>query len=127
MAASPAQSAWIHELGHSIALCFVLPVGGLTATMNFMTQRKPHMSIFGFIGLSMIYAANGGHDMFLLNKLPHDLAHALHCGTVLHRAVNVCGCALLLGSNYVLHRTSCTNPDHNHSNGKHVHGPDCNH
>ncbi len=97
-------------------------VGGLAATMNYLSSKNAFLSSLAALGLSLIYAANGGHGAPLLSMLPHDLAHNLHCGTVLHRSVNIIGCALLLSSNYFAHRLSC-----NHDHGGHGHGHDHSH
>lgn len=121
LGASPAQAKWLHELGHSVAIYFVLPVGGLAATMNSLSAKNPYLSSLAAIGLSMIYAANG-HGGPILSKLPHDLRHALHCGTLLHRATNIIGCACLLSSNYFAHKLSCT---HDHGDGGHSHSHSC--
>mmetsp|Transcript_17550 Transcript_17550/g.26259 ORF Transcript_17550/g.26259 Transcript_17550/m.26259 type:complete len:247 (+) Transcript_17550:101-841(+) len=124
LGASPAQAHWLHELGHSVALFFVLPVGGLAATMNYLSSKSMPLFSIATAGLSLIYAANGGHSAPLLSSLPHDLACKLHCGTVLHRSVNIIGCALLLSSNYFAHRLSCNHDhDHGHDHG-HGHGHD---
>jgi hypothetical protein len=121
LAASPAQSQWLHELGHKVALYFVMPVGGLASTMNYLNHRQLKLSSLSFLGLSLIYAANAGHHAPLISLLPRHLAHQLHCGSVfLHRTTNTLGCALLLSSNYFSYRTTCTHADHKH-------GPKCNH
>ena len=100
LGASTATAAWLHELGHSVALCFVLPVGGLATTMNFLNHRKKSLLSLALVGLSCVYAANG-HGGPILSMLPHSLAHDLHCGTAVHRVTNIVGCACLLSSNYL--------------------------
>lgn len=107
LVASPARMHWLHELGHAIAMRFVIPVGGFAAFMNYLSHKMPLLSLPALMGLSLIYLANG-HGGPILSRLPHELAHSLHCGTVLHRMTNIIGCALLLGSNYVSHRASCS-------------------
>mmetsp|Transcript_412 Transcript_412/g.705 ORF Transcript_412/g.705 Transcript_412/m.705 type:complete len:338 (-) Transcript_412:113-1126(-) len=102
LGASAAQTEWLHELGHSVAMYFVLPVGGMAGTLNYLSHRKIWTSAPAALGLSMIYLANGHGG--ILSLLPHELAHSLHCGSVLHRIVNIAGCALLLRSNYMSHR-----------------------
>eukprot|EP00978_Attheya_sp_CCMP212_P018130 scaffold49244_cov52-Attheya_sp.AAC.9 len=123
LGASPAQTEWLHELGHRVAMYFVLPaltfggiflmflhsiyvlvvlVGGMAGTLNYLSHRKIWTSAPAALGLFMIYLANG--DGGILSLLPHALAHSLHCGSVLHRIVNIAGCALLLRSNYMSHR-----------------------
>lgn len=120
LGASPAQAKWLHELGHSVAIFFVLPVGGLAATMNYLSSKNAFLSSIAVLGLSMIYAANG-HGGPILSRLPHNVAHSLHCGTLLHRSVNIVGCACLLTSNYLAHRLGC---DHDHGHG-HSHSDSC--
>lgn len=120
LGASPAQAKWLHELGHSVAIFFVLPVGGLAATMNYLSSKNAFLSSIAVLGLSMIYAANG-HGGPILSRLPHNIAHSLHCGTLLHRSVNIVGCACLLTSNYLAHRLGC---DHDHGHG-HSHSDSC--
>jgi len=110
-ATSPSQAEIMHELGHSIALFFVIPVGGLTATMNYLSHANKtvahnFLSLGAVIGLSMIYVANGGHDAPFIVNLPHEFSHTLHCNEVVHRIVNVVGCVMLLGSSYLWHRVS---------------------
>lgn len=125
---------WVHDLGHSLALFFVLPVGLINALIAFPTdtlfyyvsiiigtvdKNTPYtkngssaanttqeLSLFTmtFFGLSFVYAANAEHDMPLISTLPHHIAHDLHCGTLLHKTVNLCGCALMLVSNYLSYR-----------------------
>ena len=114
IAASAEQAKWLHEIGHSIALWFVMPVGGLTAAMNYISHKRAKLSAMAALGLTLIYAANG-HGGPILSRLPHHLAHNLHCGTWLHRATNLLGCACLLGSNYLSHKLGgCS---HNHIGG----------
>lgn len=110
LGASSAQAKWLHEIGHSIAIYFVLPVGGLAATMNYLSSKSRLFASIAAIGLSMIYAANG-HGGPILSMLPHKLAHSLHCGTLLHKTVNIIGCACLLSSNYFAHKLGCCEKD----------------
>mmetsp|Transcript_3662 Transcript_3662/g.7959 ORF Transcript_3662/g.7959 Transcript_3662/m.7959 type:complete len:217 (-) Transcript_3662:1597-2247(-) len=108
VAASAEQTKWLHDLGHSIALYFVLPVGGLAATMNYLTHNRAQLPALAALGLILIYAANG-HGGPILSRLPHRFAHNLHCGSWLHRVTNLVGCACLLASNYLSRRCA-----HNH-------------
>mmetsp|Transcript_33884 Transcript_33884/g.41556 ORF Transcript_33884/g.41556 Transcript_33884/m.41556 type:complete len:283 (+) Transcript_33884:201-1049(+) len=110
---SLSQSAFLHELGHRAALYFVLPVGSMAAAMNYASHQRPRklfpvkmLSLAAVMGLLLIYAANAGHHAPIVSMLPHDLAHKLHCGGVVHRVVNIVGCGLLLGSNFWSHRLS---------------------
>ena len=90
--------------------------------MNFLTHRNTFLSSIGALGLSFIYFANGGHNFPIISLLPHDLAHSLHCGGLLHKSVNISGCIMLLGSNSALHRLSCRNPNHQHGVGSGISG-----
>ena len=98
--ASDSTAKWLHELGHSAAIFFVLPVGGLATVMNFLNHKKKELLSLALVGLTFVYAANG-HGGPILSLLPHELAHSLHCGTMLHRVTNILGCACLLTSNYL--------------------------
>ena len=97
---SSATAERLHELGHSLAIYFVLPVGGLASTMNYLNHNKKSLLALSLIGLSCVYAANG-HGGPILSRSPHSLAHSLHCGTILHRVTNIMGCAFLLSSNHL--------------------------
>ena len=97
---STATAKRLHELGHSIAIYFVLPVGGLASIMNYLNHNKKSLLALSLIGLACVYAANG-HGGPILSRLPHSLAHSLHCGTSLHRVTNIMGCAFLLSSNHL--------------------------
>ena len=111
---TPAQMEWLHHFGHQVALYFVIPVGGTAAALNYSSHKQWKLSAPAALGLLLVYLANGNGGP-LLSMLPHDVAHSLHCGTVLHRATNVVGCALLLGSNYKSHQAT------------HAHGDCCHH
>lgn len=95
----------LHELGHDVALFFVLPVGVFTMSMNFMShsqKKRDHylLSFAAILGLTLIYTANGGEDGLFLTALPHEISHALHCNNFIHKLVNVSGCCLLFMSNF---------------------------
>ena len=66
--------------------------------MNYLNHEKKSLLALALVGLTCIYVANG-HGGPLLSLLPSNLAHDLHCGTVLHRMTNIAGCACLLSSN----------------------------
>lgn len=105
---SPTQEEFLHDLGHNVALFFVLPLGGLKTTVNYLScpaKSTMHnvLSMVAIIGLLLIYAANSGHDSALSLILPHELSHALHHG-LMHRVVNITGCAMSLGSGYMWHK-----------------------
>lgn len=116
LAASPAQSIWLHELGHKVALFFVLPVGSLASSLGYVSHRKKSYLMCAVFGLALIYASNG-HGGPILSLIPHELGHSIHAG-VLHRPSNILGCAFLLGSNYLSRKLShgdCCDHSHGHS------------
>jgi branched-subunit amino acid transport protein AzlD len=94
----------LHELGHTLALTFVLPVGLLATVTNYCYKHQNlWVSSLAILGLLLIGAANA-------EAVPHWL-HCLHHG-VLHRVANLSGCAFLMLSNYISHRiASCQLPD----------------
>jgi hypothetical protein len=98
LSASASTAAYLHELGHSVALFFVLPVGTMATTVNYLNHEKKSLLALALVGLTCIYVANG-HGGPLLSLIPSKLAHDLHCGTALHRMTNIAGCACLLTSN----------------------------
>lgn len=108
---------WTQELGHYIALFFVVPVGGITAMGNFLSHGKLILLSISILGLVLVYSANG-HGGPILSLLPHEIAHKLHCGTLLHRIVNLTGSGLILGSNFFSQKVGALT---------HVHGPNCGH
>jgi len=111
------DSEWLDHIGHLAALYFVMPVGALAATTNFLSHRKVSLLSMSFLGLLSVYSANG-HDGPILSLIPHAIAHELHCGGALHRIVNISGCGLLLGSNFLSRK---------YSSLEHIHGPNCIH
>jgi hypothetical protein len=133
----------IDQLGHSLALWFVLPVGSLTTVINYLSHKKKIISAMAFLGLVMVGLANSHfhvHHWPALGPVSLDwIGSALHkiqgCGTSpWHRIVNVSGCAFLLGSNYwsqqqdgcaahgIAGSGDCSGHDHSHD-----HGEGCNH
>mmetsp|Transcript_3453 Transcript_3453/g.7500 ORF Transcript_3453/g.7500 Transcript_3453/m.7500 type:complete len:283 (+) Transcript_3453:68-916(+) len=114
---SPNQAKWLHDVGHTIALYFVLPVGGLATTMNYVTHHRPLLTAMATFGMMLIYAANGNGVGPILARLPRDWVHALHCGSWLHRVTNLVGCACLLGSNYWSHRIAAGGGECGHDHG----------
>jgi len=106
LGATPEQDIWLHHLGHKVAMNFVLPVGSLAAIMNYTSHKNASLSFVSLIGLLFIYAANASCHSYILSIFPHHLVHFLHDGLT-HRCVNVSGCALLLGSNYLGHKVGC--------------------
>ena len=73
--------------------------------MNYLNHEKKSLLYISWIGLGCVYIANAqeGGPIFTLLTLPLPLSdsvlHDLHCGTVLHRVVNIVGCVCLLLSN----------------------------
>lgn len=108
LAGSPVQMEWIHTAGHNMALFFVLPVGSVTATMNYSSHKRPLIALPSILGLFLVYLANAGHSAPILSMLPHDLVHALHCGNSLHQVTNIVGCALLLTLNQLSRKIGCS-------------------
>lgn len=133
VAASPAQIEWLHQLGHSIALWFVLPVGGSATLLNYLyAHRKQNIAALGVLGLILVAMANAPHSalQMLHQSILYPVLHAVHHG-ITHRLVNILGCACLLGSNYLSRKTGkclhghdhveCNSHSHSHSQS-HVHG-----
>jgi hypothetical protein len=124
VAGSPAQLESLCKLGHSLALWFVLPVGGLATTMNYVySHRKLWIAAGGYLGLALVLCSNAGCGLahgvpgVLGSFLDHWL-HVLHHG-VAHRVANLAGCFFLLGSNYMSHRVGgcATGPSCEHDHG----------
>jgi hypothetical protein len=120
VAASPVQMEWLCKFGHSLALWFVLPVGGLATTMNYLySHRKLWIAALGWSGLALVLVSNAGCGLahgvpgVVGSFLDHWL-HVFHHG-VTHKVTNLAGTFLLLGSNYLSHRQGC------------AHGPSCEH
>ena len=90
------------RIGHTMALFFVLPVGSLSAVMNYPSHGQNWIGSLAAVGLLLVAMANSdslpviGHTAFF---------HLLHNGAV-HRIINICGCVLLLLSNYLSHQYS---------------------
>jgi hypothetical protein len=126
------QLEFFHHLGHQLALFFVLPVGGLTTIVNYLSHKKAWISSLAIVGLFMVGMANSHiHDLPLLGHA-HWL-HAIQHGPM-HRVVNILGCAFLLGSNYLSQQEGCahdhstsstscesSSPSHSHSHDHHAH------
>ena len=137
VAATPAQMEYLHQLGHSVALFFVLPVGGSATILNYMYAHKiPSIAALGVFGLTLVFMANAPHGLLhlvedtIILKLLYPLLHAVHHG-IAHRLTNILGCACLLGSNYLskqsgkcLHghdHSECSDSGHSHSHAHHDH------
>jgi MerC mercury resistance protein len=114
----PAQMEGLHELGHSLALYFVLPVGGLTTVLNFLSHRKSWIASMATMGLVLVGLANS--HIHLPGSSPLWISQALHMiqhSGAWHRIVNISGCALLLGSNFLSQQQGCAHHDHDCSHG----------
>jgi uncharacterized membrane protein len=133
VATSPAQLEWLHQLGHSIALWFVLPVGGSATLLNYLyAHRKQNIAALGILGLILVAMANAPHSALhaLHHSFLYPVLHAVHHG-ITHRLVNILGCACLLGSNYFSRKSGkclhghdhaeCSSHSHSHSHS-HGHG-----
>lgn len=126
IAATPSQIEWIHNAGHFVALGFVVPVGLLATCSNYLfSHRKLRIAMTGWLGILSIILANmpcawippgGGTLGYAIPVVLHQMHHGWA-----HRLVNIFGCALLLGSNYLSRRmvhttgSSCSNDcSHDH-------------
>mmetsp|Transcript_40097 Transcript_40097/g.120885 ORF Transcript_40097/g.120885 Transcript_40097/m.120885 type:complete len:264 (+) Transcript_40097:1361-2152(+) len=112
IAAGPAGMELFHSIGHAVAIFFVMPVGCLAAATNYLSHRRWDLTLPALAGLTLVYLANASHPFFSASVMPpflspvmsRDLLHSIHCGASLHRATNIAGCALLLGSNLISRR-----------------------
>jgi hypothetical protein len=124
-----AQLEFMHQLGHGIALLFVLPVGSLTGIVNYMSHKNGLIASLSVVGLMLVGVANyHSHSLPLLGHVHwlHLIQHGLY-----HRVANTAGCALLLGSNYLSQKqpgcahcpdsASQSSHSHDHSHGHHEH------
>jgi len=126
--ASPSISARLHEIGHMLAIYFVLPIGGTATLSNYLVHRRLPVTLGALLGLAAIFATNGHGGP--LKMLPGSWRHQLHCcHGVTHKAVNLLGCALLIGSNYVSQRMArsigggacCSQGCHSHGGQSQTH------
>lgn len=102
-----AQIEWIHQLGHSLALCFVLPVGCMTTVVNYLSHKRAWIASLASLGLALVGLANSSHFHHVPGLGQHvEFLYAIQHGS-LHRIVNVMGCGLLLGSNYLSQQLGC--------------------
>jgi len=104
--ASPQREEWLHHMGHKVAMNFVLPVGGLAATINYTSHKRASLALLSTLGLILILLANSSCHSPVVSIFPHYIVHLLHDGLT-HRFVNISGCALLLVSNYFGHESVC--------------------
>lgn len=124
------QMEFLHELGHKLALYFVLPVGFTATTTNyFWNHRKISISFWGYLGLVIVGLSNWGHGGFMIHHHHHHHAaangllatirHGMQHG-LSHRISNLTGCFFLIFSNYLSRKSK---PE----GSIHTHGPNCNH
>jgi len=86
---------WLHDVGHAVALWFVLPVGTLaTASGYFFSHRRAWIGALGVVGLVLIAAANGGGTACGHALLSHHHHHHHHH----HAAATIGGVAGILQS-----------------------------
>jgi hypothetical protein len=127
----PEKLALLHQLGHSVALFFVLPVGSLTSILNFMTHKKARITSLAVVGLTMIGLANSHiHHVplpgfLLFGRTLETILHTIQHGA-LHSTVNIMGCSMLLGSNYLSQQQGCAFHDHSNDAASHDHA-NCDH
>ena len=110
---------WLHELGRSLALYFVLPVGSLTATTHYLSHKRAWIGFTAMVGLGCVWLANANCSFVtrMLHLCHGSSSPTHHHDHGMHRIVNISGCALLLGSNYVSQRVKmgcCSNHSCNH-------------
>eukprot|EP00980_Cylindrotheca_fusiformis_P008149 scaffold1727_cov133-Cylindrotheca_fusiformis.AAC.52 len=104
--------AFLHQLGHSIALFFVMPVGSLTSILNYLSHKKTWITALAVLGLTMIGLANSHiHHLPAFLSFGEAILHNIQHG-MLHRVVNILGCSFLLGSNYLSQKQGCAHHDH---------------
>mmetsp|Transcript_5962 Transcript_5962/g.8682 ORF Transcript_5962/g.8682 Transcript_5962/m.8682 type:complete len:224 (+) Transcript_5962:49-720(+) len=89
---------WLHELGHAVALYFVLPVGSTTAIFGYFSHQKIIITVAAFLGLCLIALSNMGHPNSGKDTGEWFLFHLFHEGQT-HQLSNIIGCCLLLWSN----------------------------
>lgn len=127
---TPEQTEFLHQLGHRVALGFVLPVGGSAVTLNYLfAHQQKSIAALGALGLVLVLSANSPHEWLhgMEGSILYPLLSAVHQGTT-HRVVNLMGCACLRGSNYLSRRSGKCLHDHpqNHSHDHdHHHGTSC--
>mmetsp|Transcript_75391 Transcript_75391/g.125699 ORF Transcript_75391/g.125699 Transcript_75391/m.125699 type:complete len:207 (-) Transcript_75391:405-1025(-) len=92
-------SALLHTVAHMASAYFVLPIGGAAVTANYVQHRKPVLGLWGLAGLLLIAVANIHLPHGLMSHAVEELLHQSH------EVINVLGCALLLSSQWISHRT----------------------
>ena len=106
-----AQLQMLHQLGHSLALYFVLPVGSLTTLVNYASHKKSWISSLAIAGLCLVGLANSHLHLHNAPQWVSTMLHMIQHGPW-HRVTNISGCALLLGSNYLSQQQGCAFHDH---------------
>lgn len=98
----------------------------MAATMNYLSHKKILLLLPSALGLCLVYLANGhGAGPIISHLLPHNIIHALHCGTWIHRLTNIFGCILLLTSNYISHQIAHHNNNQQQKQRQQSCGPNC--
>lgn len=134
------SATWLHEMGHAVALRFVLPVGFLATTSNYaFSHQKWWITAIGWVGLMLIGVANYGtvgcghghghehthsHRGTLQFLLLQQVLQFFHHG-IQHRLANLTGCFLLMFSNWLSQRHQQKLRKAN--NSEDGCGPECNH
>ena len=108
------SSAGLHAASHQLTRYVVLPLGTLATSINYFTaHKKKWITALGWCGLGLIALANSGGGCAVGHAHVHAAApslaarwlHTVQHG-LYHRLVNLTGCALLMGSNYLSYRRS---------------------
>lgn len=119
LVAAPTALDWLHRAGHQLALYFVLPVGLTATTTNYLYNHKTAwITAVGWLGLLLVFASNAHLHWGAHGSLVRKLLHAVHHG-VAHRAANLAGCALLIGSNYLSRQRGCGSANCGHDHHHH--------
>jgi hypothetical protein len=85
----------LHQIGHTIALGVVVPLGIVTMVLNQMSHRKVSLAVLSLLGIALVIMTNSNWIL--------PMHHLLHHGWT-HRLINIGGCVLLLSSNYLSHQ-----------------------
>ena len=90
------------NLGHWLAIWFVLPIGSISAILNYYLSHHQlwllSIATFGLVCVSLANAEHHQHHQFIVNH---------------HHVINIVGCICLLGTNYITRRYYCCCINHN--------------
>ena len=67
----PTQLETLHQLGHSLALYFVLPVGSLTTIINYSSHKKTWIASMAAAGLCLVGLANSHIHLHHTVRMDH--------------------------------------------------------